>query len=247
MNEKFKSPESILAHLAPLLTSQIENVATDAFAHLLLQYPFLGSAFQEYLLSAGIALPDQLTYKTQARWQDTAIPDLVGLDSEGRYRLIVESKFWASLTTNQPETYLMRLPPDLASMLLFIAPVSLRTTLWGELIARCADLLAHSPDQPQIETDQFLTKALNETHLLALTSWESLLEFLRKQAVKVKDEYAAGDIWQLQSLCARVDADAFKPISDDEITSPSKMRIAQFRYLINDLVTHLEADGVVAL
>jgi hypothetical protein len=100
--DKIMPHESILAHLAPLLTNQIENVATDALAHLLLQYHFLADRFQEYVSSIIVDLSGNLTFTTQARWQDNAIPDLVSRDEQGRYLLIVESKFWATLTPNQP-------------------------------------------------------------------------------------------------------------------------------------------------
>lgn len=100
-----------------LLTNQIENVATDALAHLLSQYYFVADAFIEYISSVGIALPKNLTIKTQAKWQDAAIPDLVGLDEEGHHILIVESKFWAPLTPNQPTTYIERLPHDTPALL----------------------------------------------------------------------------------------------------------------------------------
>ena len=103
--------QSILAHLASLLTNQIENVATDALAHLLLEYQVTSDAFRRGgVTQSGIAIPEQITLKTQTTWQDGAIPDLVGFDNEGRYVLIVESKFWAPLTPNQPTTYIERLP-----------------------------------------------------------------------------------------------------------------------------------------
>ena len=72
-------PESILAHLAPRLTTQLENVATDALAHLLLPYPPLADAFREHVSLAGVKLPENIEFKTQARWHDSAIPDLVGI------------------------------------------------------------------------------------------------------------------------------------------------------------------------
>jgi hypothetical protein len=239
--------ESILAHLAPLLTNQLENVATDALAHLLLQYQFIPRTFREYISSAGIDLPDKLTIKTQARWQDAAIPDLIGIDEEDRHLLIVESKFWAPLTPNQPAAYIERLHPDKPAILLFIAPTSRMPTLWQELLSRCSSSLVNSQSQQETTTAQFLTLRLNRKHFLALTSWESMLAALYKKAQHEKDEFASGDIWQLQSLCARIEAEAFQPLSKDEITSPTKMRIGQFRDLINELVIHLNNSGTISI
>jgi hypothetical protein len=238
--------QSILAHLAPLLTNQIENVATDALAHLLLEYPILPEAFRDYISQAGIDLPERLNLKTQARWQDAAIPDLVGLDEEGQYILIVESKFWAPLTPNQPTTYIERLPPDKSAILLFIAPASRLTTLWQELLDRVSPFLANGQGQ-DATIPQFFIKHLNTHHILALTSWESLLMAFHQKAQQVGDIYASGDIWQLQRLCSRIDEDAFHPLSEDELTSPTKMRIAQFRSLVDDLITRLVDSGIASI
>lgn len=76
-------------------------------------------------------------------------PDLVGRDVEGRYLLIVESKFWAPLTLNQPATYIDRLPADKPALLLFIAPASRMRTLWLELLSRCNALSIISQDQQE--------------------------------------------------------------------------------------------------
>ena len=230
--------QSILAHLAPLLTNQIENVATEALAHLLLQYKVVSDAFREYILQASIGLPEHLNLKTQASWQDAALPDMVGLDNEGRHILVVESKFWAPLTPNQPATYLERLSPDKPAILLFIAPASRLPTLWQELLDCCGPHGLYDQVQKGV-TPQFLTLHINIRHVLALTSWESLLAMISQRAQQAEDVYASGDIWQLQSLCARIEAEAFQPLSEDEIISPTEKRISQFRDLIDELVTRL--------
>jgi len=67
------------------------NPGTDALAHLLLRYPVLADAFRDHVSSAGVSLPGDVTFRTQAHWQDGAIPDLVGIDKEKKNLLIVES------------------------------------------------------------------------------------------------------------------------------------------------------------
>jgi hypothetical protein len=57
------------------------------------------------------------------------IPDLVGATTDGTGVLLVESKFWAPLTPNQPIGYLRRLPVDREGMVLFIAPEGRYETL----------------------------------------------------------------------------------------------------------------------
>jgi hypothetical protein len=238
-------PQSILAHLAPLLTNQVENFATDALAHLLLEYPVISDGFREYLSQSGVKFTDSIKIKTQASWQDGAIPDLVGQDQEGRYIIIVESKFWAPLTSNQPETYLKRLPFDRQAILIFIAPASRLRILWSELLAR-SNVAQPNKFNAQLK-GQFLIAPINEKHILALTSWEAFLDFLHHKASEAGDTYATADIWQLQSLCTRIDEEVFKPLCEDEITSPSEKRIIQYKSLVDELVKCLLESGMVSV
>ena len=47
--------------------------------------------------------------------------------------MLIEAKFWAGLTDNQPIAYLERLPSNTPSALLFIAPTARLEILWNEL------------------------------------------------------------------------------------------------------------------
>ena len=47
--------------------------------------------------------------------------------------MLIEAKFRAGLTDNQPMAYLKRLPANTPSALLFVAPAARLTTLWNEL------------------------------------------------------------------------------------------------------------------
>lgn len=239
------SHQSILAHLAPLLTNQLENVATDALAHLLLEYSVISDSFQDYISQYGIVLPKSLKFRTQATAFDGAIPDLVGIDSEDRYILIIESKFWAYLTQNQPATYIKRLPPETPAILLFISPSSRFTTLWPELVDRCKIRRTNDSIQESGKTP-FLTAKLNKWHLLGLTSWEAMLAVFYQKAQEVGDIYASGDIWQLQSLCARIEEEAFHPLSEQDNVLPTEQRISQIRSLLDELLMCLIDAGIAS-
>jgi hypothetical protein len=192
-------PQSILAYVAPRLTSQLENVVTDGLAYLLKQYSDVRNAFQKYVSQIDDKLPDSLKFDTQASWRDASRPDMVGRDDEGRRILIVESKFWASLTKNQPMAYIEQLAVDKPALLLFIAPKDRLPTLWQELTTRCG-IGAASAQVTEEAASPFHVFILDKSrhHYLALTSWESLLEALTQQ---VRDSAALEDIRQLQSLC----------------------------------------------
>ena len=70
--------------------------------------------------------------------------DLVAYDAGGSERVLIEAKFWAGLTDNQPNTYLARLlRAGEPAVLLFVAPEQRLVTVWTEIRGRadtCFDL-----------------------------------------------------------------------------------------------------------
>ncbi len=86
------SGRTLLAHIAPMTTIQLENLATGALYYLLTKYPPAADAFHEFLVPAAPSLPPGLQYRTQAVVTGGGIPDMVGL-LDGAEVLLVESKF----------------------------------------------------------------------------------------------------------------------------------------------------------
>ncbi len=129
--------DSLFGHLTGMFSSHPENVATEALNYILNHSSVAQRAFLQFVAQANVELPDTLLFRTQAVGDDDAIPDLVGTDSEARQVFLIEAKFWAGLTDNQPVTYLKRLPSQADGLLLFIAPALRFDTLWTELLRRC--------------------------------------------------------------------------------------------------------------
>ncbi len=107
---------SLLAHVAPSLTTQFENLATESLLYLLEQDSEARVAFVDLASTVGYVGLRDLTFDTQVHMEYGSIPDLVGATEEGTNVLLVESKFWAPLTPNQPAGYLRQLPQDREGM-----------------------------------------------------------------------------------------------------------------------------------
>jgi hypothetical protein len=220
---------TVLAHLTGRFVTQAENLATEALAYILAQHPAAGDALIVLARGYEPALPERLIFRTQVRGEDGAIPDLTGGDATGE-PLMVEVKFWARLTDNQPVTYLRRLPAG-PGLLLFVAPEARRELLWSELIrlSKVAGL-ALGPDRPG-ETVRSV-----EEHTLALTSWRQLLVALRAALELAGDHDGLSDLRQLEGLTELQDREAFLPIEPGEFTSSTGQRLAQLGPLITDTV-----------
>jgi hypothetical protein len=123
--------DSLFAHLALAFGKQPENLATEALGYILRSSSSAREAVGSFLCQLGTTIPRDLTWATQVGGDDNGRPDLVGYDDTGEQPVIVEAKFWAGLTKNQPVAYLNRLPS--AGLLVVVAPAKRLTILWNEL------------------------------------------------------------------------------------------------------------------
>jgi len=231
----------MLAYIVPGLTQQTENAATDALFYLLRRYPVASQAFMTYVSNLGVHLPDNLHIDKQ-RGQGHAIPDLVGIDEDKQCVLMVELKFWATLTSNQPLTYLHHLAAEKKSMLLFVAPLSRFPTLWRELIHQC---IKNSPsiDREIAQSPECYVAEVESGKLLGLVSWESLLTHLRKALENNGMIDGAYEVWQLQGLCDRLDAEGFHPLQAKDLQSSADLEIEKYHRLVDDIVKILIKKG----
>jgi hypothetical protein len=238
------SRNTLLGHLMLGLAPHPENAATEALAFILRQSQAATNALLSLIQSCGLTLPKSLLIETQQAepQANSGIPDLRCVDAEGRKRIIVENKFWAGLTDNQPVNYLQELPSGADAALLFVVPEARRTNIWNELTELC-----HASSISLADTCQTLAityAKLNPHHRLALTSWRILLAKLESAAADSSDGNTTADILQLKGLCEAVDTQAFLPLRLDEITNiETPRRIMNLADLTFEIVEACEKLG----
>lgn len=233
--------DSLFGHLAIKFSSSPENLATESLLYILNQSLTAKQALIRYISKTGVNLDKDLLFQTQAKGSDQAIPDLVGINSQQQQVLIIEAKFWAGLTDNQPVTYLRRLPNNSECILMFLAPALRFQTLWAELIERCKRnnfIVA----QTNLIDSELLSARINERQVLALGSWRSLLSVISQAANIAQDMPLASDVAQLEGLCNKMDTNAFVPLQSVELSSGNGMRISQYYQLIDDIVGELKKE-----
>ena len=132
--------QSLLAHLYPYIKGSQEDIATFSLQYLLSQSSKLNAAFTKFAADTmGIDLEERLQYLCQVTGEseEKERPDMVGTDADGAEVVLFEMKFYASLTANQPNTYLDRLRKNGGKGLLFICPMARKTSLWAKLQELC--------------------------------------------------------------------------------------------------------------
>lgn len=223
---------TLLAHLVGRLAAhRNEDIVTEALAHICTESEAARSALSEF--AAGLGAGAELArVETQQPDTDTASrPDLVAYDTEGRAPLIVEAKFDAGLTEQQPAAYLSQTD----GVVLFVCPNRRIESLWPELLQRTKHLGA--VDEGGLSR---LTRRADVpgSATLAITSWGSLLNHIRN-AVAVEHPSLIGDVYQLQNLCGRLESEAFLPLRSEELTADIGTRLVQFLTLIDELSEQL--------
>ena len=222
---------SLLAHLYPYIKGSQEDIATFSLQYLLSQSSKLNEAFTKLVTDKmNVELENSLTYFCQVTGdsEEQERPDMVGMDSEGKEAVLFEMKFYASLTANQPNTYLKRLRANNGKGLLFICPESRRTSLWATLKDVCEGTDKKDIDKYCIEADSVK---------LAIATWSEIIELLKQVAASVDNAFTS-DILQLEGYCNRIDSDAFIPFSAEEL-SAKMAKMGERYYLILDEVINL--------
>ena len=235
---------SLLAHLAPALSNQTELVATKSLAYILGRSEAARFALAELLRTGGaeVGTIDRVADEVVGDGRERV--DLVAYDQDGAERTLIEAKFWAGLTENQPGAYLRRLPSDgRPAVLLFIAPALRLPTLWPHVKSRAADAgfrLEADADTAGIRSAA-IAAASNQR--LMLTSWRPLLGRMAARVQVDGDGLTAEDIRQLEALCERQDTDAFLPLRADELGPEVPRRLRDLRRLVDDAVAQAIRGG----
>ena len=170
--------QSLLAHLYPYIKGSQEDIATFSLHYLLSQSIKLNAAFTKFAADTmGIELEERLQYLCQVTGEsdEKDRPDMVGTDADGVEVTLFEMKFYASLTPNQPNTYLNRLRKNNGKGLLFICPTARKTSLWAKLQELCGT------ETTDVNKYCVTVNGIN----LAITTWSEVLGLLKQVASTV--------------------------------------------------------------
>ena len=235
---------TLFAHITPRLTDRIEDVAVEALGYILSQSPAARNALTDTLKAGGIEVGSIDSVQTQVIGEERDRPDLVGFDEDRAERVLIEAKFWAGLTQNQPNQYLKRLPQDTPAALLFVAPAARLETLWPELRKRAEQ--EHELTVESETGDLRVAAVAGGERRLLLTSWAALLDRMATRSGANADRAAEADIRQLRGLTARMDADAFLPWRSEDLGPEFARRMLGVAQLVDDATNRLKRDGLVS-
>ena len=223
--------DTLLAYLVSSFPGNTENIATEALCHIFDHSDACGVALND-VIQAGVRGLNAITsVRTQVIHADGTRPDLVGFDETGMERVLIEVKFWAELTSSQPNGYIGRLPDDGPALVVFLVPEERVQSLWPQLEERMCQEFGSLAENG---LERRCVRVGDTQKHLMIVSWGGLLDSM---AARSRDYAEAGvetEIRQLRSLAKYADAGAFKPVRPgEEFGAESEMRQRQCKRLID--------------
>lgn len=232
--------KSLLGELAERFVTQKENLASEALNIILNKSKEANQAVCNVISKLDDRIEKKLKFTTQVHSSnDSAIPDLIGYNSQNKPVVIVEAKFWASLTKNQPETYISRLPYQTPSVLVFLAPQKRKYSLYMEIISRLNESELDFKENKDQNLDAI---TLNPFHSICFLNWEEILQSIKNNVSE--DSKTFSDVNQLIGLCFAIDTDSFIPFSKDEISPMIGKRNIDICDLVDEIVDYGKAKKV---
>ena len=222
---------SLLGAIIGKFTNQFENVATEGLAHIVGSSELVRKQLLTFL-NTKIALPDAFNSAFDISTQfsdanDASIPDLA-LQFPGQLKLLVEVKFWAKLTKNQPLAYLQKLNKHDGECLFFLVPQQRIPILLNELVQKI-----------ELETGEQIAYTIagnnlvfNELAPIVLVSWEELISFLLER-VDFSEPHIKADLDQLQQMINKMLSPEFLPFEVGDFDFNAYRKYTQMIELID--------------
>ncbi len=228
---------TLLADLAVMMSSSPEDVATRALDLLLQRSPSARGSVDRLLNEwRGRTGPPVARWVSQVAGRDDARTDLQGYDEKEQVLAILENKFLAGLTANQPTTYLGRLSdPD--GILVFVAPSTRLELLTHELGLRLREAEERAADFGRVG-DSHVTHLLSG-RTLAVTSWSALLRSIGAVMEAAEEYDNLADMRQLQGLAGKMEKEGFRPFTVGDLTGDSPRLVLRMCDLVDGAVQQL--------
>lgn len=158
-------------------------------------------------------------YRSQQSMGSTR-PDLAGIDGAGEEVVLLEAKFWAGLTDQQPWGYVERLRSSRKTALCFIVPETRRPSLWPEVLGR---LEVDIPKDSKSHLTSFKFE-IDANCVLTMITWTDLLQSIVEATSAAGERKVLHDVEQLIGLSERIQSEGFIPFTSEDL-GPSIPRL----------------------
>ncbi len=227
--------KSLLGNFYTKIRGSQEDIASMGLVYILNQSRESRDALHK-LIKSKINLPiSDLNYCVQNTGDNMERPDICGMDENGVEKLIIEAKFWASLTENQPIGYLKRLKKK--SLLIFLVPSPRMRAVYGEVKTRMKS------EYNYIETNSneiLHLKIADSNQNVLMLSWFEVLHTIKDALEKSNETTLTADVIQLIGLCNVIDNNSFLPITKKDMSKKIPKAIVSYYEIVDKVVDELK-------
>jgi len=223
---------SLLGQFYNRIRGSQEDIASEGLAYILQHSKSARNALQKIIkLESGLDFED-INYTTQNVGEKLERTDISGYNFENQEVIILEAKFWASLTDNQPIGYLERLSKN--SILVFICPTLRVRPVFDEVKKRIFDAKLEF----ESNLDRHFIK-LSDNKNVVVKTWSEILSTIKLQLIQDNDQYLS-DIDQIIGFCETVDNNAFRPFKREDFSPSNAKRINSFYDIADKVIDELK-------
>jgi hypothetical protein len=228
--------ESLLGQFYTRIKGSQEDIASEGLTYVLQRSSVARQALNKVIqMDSGLTFED-ISYSTQNIGEKLERPDISGIDKDGKEVIILEAKFWASLTDNQPVEYLRRLGNN--SVLMFVTPTLRVRPIYNEIQIRLAQ--AEIDFVPDNTNHSF---SLNHNQKLIIKTWNEILQAIRQQLEQANEQTLLSDIDQVIGLCATIDNNSFQPYQSEDFSPSNAKKINSYYDLTDNIIEELKKGG----
>jgi len=225
--------ESLLGQFYNRIKGSQEDIASESLTYILKKSIRARQTINRIVNSdTGLTFTD-LYYKTQNVGDKLERPDISGINENGKETLLIEAKFWASLTSNQPNEYLNRLGDN--SVLIFLVPSSRIRAIYYEVLNRLREKFS------DIETDlENLKIKINQTNkFILIKQWDKVLNAIKTEFLQENNQTLISDIDQIIGFCESIDNNSFHPINDNDLSPSIPKKINSYYNIVDKVVDEI--------
>ena len=226
--------QSLLGQFYNRIKGSQEDIVSESLAYILKKSIRARHTINQIIkLNTGLNFTD-LSYKTQNVGDKFEKPDISGINENGKEILLIEAKFWASLTSNQPNEYLNRLGEN--SALIFLVPTLRVRAIYEDVLNRITEKYS------DIETDtENRGIKINQTNkFILIKSWNEILNAIKSELLQEKNQALISDIDQIIGFCETIDNNSFQPIIDDDLSPGIAKKINSYYDIVDKVVDEIK-------
>jgi len=226
--------QSLLGQFYNRIKGSQEDIASESLTYILKKSIRARQTINHIVkLNTGLEFTD-LSYQTQNVGDKLERPDISGVDNFGKEVLLIEAKFWASLTSNQPNEYINRLSEN--AVLIFLVPTLRVRAVFEEVLRRIDSKF----ENIVVESDYQKVKISNSNKFVIVKSWNEILNAIKSELTQENNQTLLSDIDQIIGFCDTIDNNSFQPIIDEDLSPSIPKKVMSYYDIVDKVVDELK-------